>query len=221
MSDQRNFVILLGPPGAGKGTQATRASLRTGLLHVSTGDLFREHLRNGTELGNLAKSYMDKGELVPDDVTIRMLLERIDRDDASAGCLLDGFPRTREQAEALDEALTSRSGAVAATVLIDVSDEVVNNRLGARISCSSCGTVFHKHFNPPDDANPCCDNVDLVQRDDDQPEAIALRLQVYSDQTAPLIAYYGTAGKLRRVNGDQSPGEVEDDVYASLRELIE
>ena len=217
MTDQTMYVILLGPPGAGKGTQAVQAAERTGLLHLSTGDMFRENLRNGTELGNLAKTYMDKGELVPDDVTIRMLLERIGRDDAQAGCLFDGFPRTVEQARALDEALAAQGDEIAVTVLIDVSNQEITRRLGGRISCSTCGSVFHQVFNPPDRAIPCCGTVRMIQRDDDKPEAIANRLQVYADQTEPLVAYYTEAGKLSTVNGEQSPDAVGVDLLATLQ----
>ena len=154
MTDQTMYVILLGPPGAGKGTQAVQTAERTGLLHLSTGDMFRENLRNGTELGNLAKTYMDKGELVPDDVTIRMLLERIGRDDANAGCLFDGFPRTVEQARALDDALGEQGNEIAITILIDISNEEITRRLGGRVSCATCGSVFHQIFNPPDADSP-------------------------------------------------------------------
>jgi adenylate kinase len=217
MTEQTMYVILLGPPGAGKGTQAVQTAERTGLLHLSTGDMFRENLRNGTELGNLAKTYMDEGELVPDDVTIRMLLERIGRDDARAGCLFDGFPRTVDQAKALDEALNEQGNEISVTVLIDVSNEEITRRLGGRVSCASCGSVFHEVFNPPDAENPCCGNVNMVQRDDDKPEAIANRLQVYADQTEPLVAYYTQAGKLAKVNGEQSPVAVGEDLFASLQ----
>ena len=217
MTDQTMYVILLGPPGAGKGTQAVQTAERTGLLHLSTGDMFRENLRNGTELGNLAKTFMDKGELVPDDVTIRMLLERISRDDARSGCLFDGFPRTVEQARALDEALSEQGNEIAVTVLIDVSNEEITRRLGGRVSCASCGSVFHEIFNPPNTESPCCDQVNMIQRDDDKPEAIANRLQVYADQTEPLVAYYRQAGKLSSVNGEQSPQAVGEDLLAALQ----
>ncbi|MDE2893426.1 MAG: adenylate kinase [Chloroflexota bacterium] len=212
------YVILLGPPGAGKGTQAVQTAERTGLLHLSTGDMFRENLRNGTELGNLAKTYMDKGELVPDDVTIRMLLERIGRDDANVGCLFDGFPRTVEQAKALDIALKEQGNEIAVTVLIDVSNEEITRRLGGRVSCATCGSVFHEIFNPPDANRPCCGTVKMIQRDDDKPEAIANRLQVYADQTEPLVAYYTQAGKLKTVNGEQSPEAVGVDLLSALQE---
>ena len=216
MTDQTMYVILLGPPGAGKGTQAVQTAERTGLLHLSTGDMFRENLRNGTDLGNLAKTYMDKGELVPDDVTIRMLLERIGRDDARVGCLFDGFPRTVEQARALDVALEQVGDEIAVTVLIDVSNEEITRRLGGRVSCASCGSVFHEIFSPPSADRPCCDSVNMIQRDDDKPEAIANRLQVYADQTEPLVAYYRHAGKLTRVDGQQSPEAVSVDLLAAL-----
>lgn len=216
MTEQTMYVILLGPPGAGKGTQAVQTAERTGLLHLSTGDMFRENLRNGTELGQLAKTYMDKGELVPDDVTIRMLLERIGRDDASVGCLFDGFPRTVEQAKALDVALQAQGNEIAVTVLIDVSNEEITRRLGGRVSCATCGSVFHEIFNPPKVDSPCCDVIKMIQRDDDKPEAIANRLQVYADQTEPLVAYYSEAGKLTKVNGEQSPDAVGVDLLAAL-----
>ena len=211
------YVILLGPPGAGKGTQAVQTAERTGLLHLSTGDMFRENLRNGTELGNLAKTYMDQGELVPDDVTIKMLLERISREDARAGCLFDGFPRTVEQARALDEALAEQGDEIAVTVLIDVSNEEITRRLGGRVSCASCGSVFHEMFNPPDADSPCCGNVEMIQRDDDKPDAIANRLQVYAEQTEPLVAYYQAAGTLSTVNGEQSPNAVGVDLLSALQ----
>ena len=210
------YVILLGPPGAGKGTQAVQTAQRTGLLHLSTGDMFREHLRGGTELGQLAKGYMDRGELVPDEVTISMLLERIGRDDAKAGCLFDGFPRTVEQAAALDQALTEQDDGIAVTVLIDVSNEEITRRLGGRVSCATCGSVFHQIFNPPNREAPCCDTIKMIQRDDDKPEAIANRLQVYADQTEPLVAYYEAQGKLSRVNGEQPPDAVGVDLLAAL-----
>ena len=216
MTDQTMYVILLGPPGAGKGTQAVQAAERTGLLHLSTGDMFRENLRNGTELGNLAKTYMDEGELVPDDVTIRMLLERIGRDDAKVGCLFDGFPRTVEQAKALDVALQEQDNEIAVTVLIDVSNEEITRRLGGRVSCATCGSVFHEIFNPPKPGEPCCATIKMIQRDDDKPEAIANRLQVYADQTEPLVAYYTDAGKLKTVNGEQPPDAVAVDLLSVL-----
>ncbi len=213
-------LILLGPPGAGKGTQAAHLAAATGLAHIATGDMFRDNVRNQTELGVLAKRYMDKGELVPNEVTIRMLLERLDRPDAESGSLLDGFPRTVEQAQALDEALAARGQQVDRVLLIEVSAEQVQARLGGRWSCPTDGAVYHQVHNPPKQSGLCdrCGGP-LVQRDDDQPEAISRRLTVYEDQTAPLIAYYEQVGKLARVNGEQSPEAVKDDLLAVLGPL--
>ena len=211
------YIVMLGPPGAGKGTQAANLAGATGQVHVATGDMFRENVRGGTELGVLAKGYMDRGELVPDEVTISMLLERLGRPDAAAGALFDGFPRTVEQAGALDGALAERDSAISAALLIDVSEEEVLRRLGGRWSCADCGAVFHEVFNPPRAEGKCdsCPN-DLMQRDDDRPEAIARRLRVYEEQTAPLIEFYEQQGKLVRVNGEQSPDAVGADLLAAL-----
>ena len=211
------YIVMLGPPGAGKGTQAANLAGATGQVHVATGDMFRENVRGGTDLGLLAKRYMDRGELVPDEVTISMLLERLGRPDAAAGALFDGFPRTVEQAGALDGALAERDSAISAALLIDVSEEEVLRRLGGRWSCADCGAVFHEVFNPPEAEGKCdsCAN-DLMQRDDDRPEAIARRLRVYEEQTAPLIEFYEQQGKLVRVNGEQSPDAVGADLLAAL-----
>ena len=211
-------LILLGPPGAGKGTQAVNLAKATGLVHVATGDMFRENVRGGTELGVLAKQYMDKGELVPDEVTIRMLLDRLDRDDAEAGAMLGGFPRTVEQAEALDQALGDRSQQVDKVLLIDVSAAEVQQRLGGRWTCPDDGSVYHEVNNPPKSAGKC-DNcgTTVIQRDDDEPGAIGRRLKVYEDQTAPLIEYYGAAGKLTRVDGERSTDAVGTDLLSAVR----
>jgi adenylate kinase len=211
-------LILLGPPGAGKGTQAVNLAKTTGLVHVATGDMFRENVRGGTELGVLAKQYMDKGELVPDDVTIRMLLDRLDRDDAEAGAMLDGFPRTVEQAHALDQALGTRCQQVDLVLLIDVSPEEVQRRLGGRWTCPEDGSVYHEANNPPQSAGKC-DNCStaLIQRDDDEPEAIGRRLKVYEDQTSPLIEYYTTAGKLTAIDGERSTDAVGADLLKAVR----
>ena len=213
------YIIMLGPPGAGKGTQAGHVAEATGQAHLATGDMFRENVRGGTELGLLAKGYMDRGELVPDEVTIAMLLERLERPDAAAGALLDGFPRTVEQAEALDAALAGRDGEIAAALLIDVGEAEILRRLGGRWSCADCAAVYHEVFNPPKVERACdrCSNA-LMQRDDDQPEAISRRLRVYQDQTAPLIEFYERQGKLKRVNGEQEPGAVGADLLAALDE---
>ena len=210
-------IILLGPPGAGKGTQAARLVEATGLVHVATGDMFRENVRGGTELGLLAKSYMDRGELVPDEVTIAMLRERLDRPDAAAGSLLDGFPRTTEQARALDDALAQRGQAVDAALLIDVPPDEVRARLGGRWTCAADGAVYHETNNPPAAAGVCdgC-GAALTQRDDDTPAAIDRRLTVYERQTAPLIAFYEAAGRLVRIDGARAPADVSADLLAAL-----
>lgn len=211
------YVILLGPPGAGKGTQAVNLAQRTGLLHLATGDMFRENVRNQTELGREAQRYMERGELVPDELTISMLLDRLGRDDAQLGSLLDGFPRTLEQAEALDAALAEQGAQIAAALLIDVSNDEVLRRLGGRWSCPDCGAVFHEVFSPPQ-AEGTCDRcpAPLIQRDDDQPEAIRRRLDVYAEQTAPLIDWYQRSDKLRRVDGARAPDTVGADLLAAL-----
>ena len=211
------YVILLGPPGAGKGTQAVNLAERTGLLHLATGDMFRENVRNQTELGKEAQRYMERGELVPDELTISMLLDRLNREDAQLGSLLDGFPRTTEQAEALDAALAAQDAEIAAALLIEVANDEVLRRLGGRWSCPDCGAVFHEVFSPPQVEGTCdrCPGA-LIQRDDDQPEAIRRRLDVYAQQTAPLIDYYERSGKLRRVNGAREPDAVGADLLAAL-----
>ena len=211
------YVILLGPPGAGKGTQAVNLAERTGLLHLATGDMFRENVRNQTELGKEAQRYMERGELVPDELTISMLLDRLNREDAQLGSLLDGFPRTTEQAEALDAALAEQDAEIAAALLIEVANDEVLRRLGGRWSCPDCGAVFHAVFSPPQVEGTCdrCPGA-LIQRDDDQPEAIRRRLDVYAQQTEPLIDYYERSGKLRRVDGAREPDAVGADLLAAL-----
>lgn len=213
------YVILLGPPGAGKGTQALQLAERTGLLHLATGDMFRENVRNQTQLGQQAQRYMDRGELVPDQLTIQMLLDRLNREDAQLGSLLDGFPRTIEQAEALDAALADQNAQISAALLIHVENEEVLRRLGGRWSCPECGAVFHQTFSPPKTEGACdrCP-ASLIQRDDDQPEAINRRLQVYAQQTEPLIDYYQRSGKLRRIDGARQPAAVAADLLAALQD---
>ena len=210
-------VVLLGPPGAGKGTQAALIAERMSVAHVASGDLFRKHLSEGTELGALAKTYMDKGELVPDDVTIRMALERMAEPDARAGCVLDGFPRTMEQAKALDAALEEQGERIASVPLIEVEAEELVRRLAGRWICRSCQTPYHEAFSPPRTAGLCdaCGG-GLYQRDDDKPEVVRARLETYERQTAPLIAYYEAQGKLRRVNGQRSVEQVTADLEAAI-----
>lgn len=207
------ILILLGPPGAGKGTQAALVSQGAGVAHVATGDLFRENIRNQTELGMQAKAFVDKGALVPDDLTVRMLLDRLDRPDTRKGALLDGFPRTVEQARALDEALKQRGQAVDKVLYINVGEEEVVRRLAGRWTCRQCGAVYHQAFSPPKQAGKCdqCGG-ELYQRDDDKPETVRNRLSVFNQQTAPLIDYYKDQGKLLEVNGEQDADAVGRDL---------
>ena len=210
-------VILLGPPGAGKGTQAALLAARAGIAHVASGDLFRKHLGEGTELGKLAKGYMDRGDLVPDDVTVRMALERIAEPDAADGFVLDGFPRTIGQADALDTVLAEGGQRIDQVPLIEVETEELVRRLAGRWVCRSCGTPYQEQSAPP--ATPgICDACggELYQRDDDKPEVVRARLATYEKQTAPLIGRYERQGKLTRINGQQ---EVEG-VTAELLEAV-
>ncbi|MFN0145584.1 MAG: adenylate kinase [Dehalococcoidia bacterium] len=211
------FIVLLGPPGAGKGTQAQRIAGATKLLHVSTGDMFRENVKSETELGRLAKTFMDKGELVPDDVTIKMLLERIGRPDATAGAMFDGFPRNVVQAEALDAALAAKGDRIDRALLISVRDEELISRLGGRWSCRSCGTLYHETNDPPRTPGVCDkDGGELYQRDDDRPEVVVSRLEKQKPP-AGLIGHYREAGVLREIDGEQSL----DAVTALLLKAIE
>ncbi len=198
------YIVLLGPPGAGKGTQAQRIADATKLLHVSTGDMFRENVRNETELGKLAKTFMDRGELVPDEVTIKMLLERIARPDAEKGAIFDGFPRNVVQAVALEQALASNGGKVDHALLISVRDEELIARLGGRWMCRNCGRLFHERNDPPKQAGVCdaCGG-ELYQRDDDRPEVVRTRLEKQKPP-AELIGHYRAAGVLTEIDGEQS-----------------
>lgn len=211
------FLILLGPPGAGKGTQAEAIVARTGVVHIATGDLFRENIRNQTELGKQAQAYVGRGELVPDDLTVRMLLDRIDRPDTAQGVLLDGFPRTTEQAHALDEALSARGQAVDQVLYIKVEEEEVVRRLGGRWTCRQCGAVYHESFSPPKERGRCdkCGG-DLYQRDDDKSETVRNRLAVYNQQTAPLIDFYRGQGKLTEVDGGREAEAVARDLLRAI-----
>ena len=210
-------VVLLGAPGAGKGTQAALLAQHWGVAHIASGDLFRKHLGEGTELGMLAKTYMDKGELVPDDVTIRMVLERMSEPDAANGYVLDGFPRTLEQASALDAALSEKGQEIASAPLIEVDIEELVRRLAGRWICRSCQAPYHEMSNPPKDAGRCdaCQG-ELYQRDDDRPEVVRVRLTTYERQTAPLIEYYDAQGKLTRINGQREVGQVTEDIKAAV-----
>jgi adenylate kinase len=199
-----SYVVLLGPPGAGKGTQAKILARETGLVHVSSGDLFREHLSQQTELGKLARSYMDRGELVPDEVTIQMIRERLERPDCQAGAILDGFPRTTVQADALEALLQEHHARVDLVALITAPLEVLVDRLGGRWTCRAQGHVYHEKYNPPRQPGQCdIDGSELYQRDDDRSETVQRRIQVYFEQTAPLIDYYRQRGVLLEVDGTQ------------------
>ncbi len=198
------YVVLLGPPGAGKGTQAKILTRETGLAHVSSGDLFRKHLSQQTELGKLARSYMDRGELVPDEVTIQMIRERLERPDCQEGAILDGFPRTTVQADALEALLKERHARVDLVPLITAPLEVLVDRLGGRWTCRAQGHVYHEKYNPPRQPGRCdIDGSELYQRDDDRSETVQRRIQVYFEQTAPLIDYYRQRGVLLEVDGTQ------------------
>ncbi len=211
------YVILLGPPGAGKGTQAALLAETAGLVHVASGEMFRDNVRRGTDLGKQARSSIEAGALVPDDLTIAMLLERIGRPDAAGGATLDGFPRTIKQAQALDDALAQRGRQVEKVLLIDVGEAELLRRLSGRWSCPDCGAIYHEATNPSRVDGHCdrCGHP-LSQRDDDKPSAVKHRLQVYREQTVPLIAYYQRVAKLVRVNGEQGPREVSRDLLAAL-----
>lgn len=212
------YIVLLGPPGAGKGTQAQIIAKEFGLTHVSSGDLFRENLKNQTELGKLAQGYMNRGELVPDDVTIAMVKERISRPDCVHGALLDGFPRTPAQADALAAMLADLGGKVHCVPYISVPADVLIERLGGRWTCPTCGRVYHEKFNPPKTAGVCDDDgTTLIQRDDDKAETVERRIRVYMEQTLPLIEYYRRQGLLVEVDGTKSIEEVSRDILAAIR----
>ena len=212
-------LILVGPPGAGKGTQAERLTEDFGLPYYATGNILRDAVSNGTELGKQAKEFMDAGGLVPDDVIIGVILEAIASDEAANGFLLDGFPRTVPQADALGEALQKAGRKISAVLLIDVPDEEVVRRLSGR-RVSKSGRVYHVDFDPPKHPDRCdIDGSALIQRDDDKPETIRKRLAVYHDQTEPLVDYYESRDLLRRFDGTRTPTEVHDHVRATVATL--
>lgn len=213
------YIVMLGPPGAGKGTQAKRVSRKLGLPHVSSGDIFRENLKNETELGQSAQAYMSKGELVPDDVTIAMIRERLSRPDCEKGALLDGFPRTPAQAQALDSMLADFNQGVDAVPYIKVPDEELIERLTGRWTCPVCGRVYHIKFNPPKEPGICDDDgAELYQREDDKVETVTRRIRVYHKQTGPLIEYYRQRDLLLEVDGDQSIDAVTGELLNALSE---
>lgn len=209
------FVVMLGPPGAGKGTQAKLLAKELTVPHVSSGDLFRDHLGRKTDLGLLAKEYMDRGDLVPDDVTVSMVIERIGRSDCQNGVILDGFPRTLSQAAALDGALAEQGQGVAVVPLIQVADEEIIDRLTSRRVCRDCGAVYNLKFNPPS-AEGVCDACggELYQRDDDNLETVRNRLFTYYKETSPLIGYYFAKDLLVEVDGEQAIEAVQTDLRA-------
>ncbi|WKZ41988.1 MAG: adenylate kinase [Anaerolineales bacterium] len=211
------FIVLLGPPGVGKGTQAKILSERTNLAHVSSGDLFRENLKNQTELGKLAKSFMDKGELVPDDVTISMIRDRISRPDCEAGAILDGFPRTPAQADALETMLAEFGGEVNLVPYITAVETVLVERASGRWTCRENGHIYHQTFSPPKQAGICdVDGSELYQRDDDKVETVTKRIRVYLEQTMPLVEYYRKSGKLVEIDGTQTVEQVTKELLAAL-----
>ena len=212
------FIVLLGPPGVGKGTQAEILSERTGLVHISSGDLFRENLKNQTELGKLAQTYMTRGELVPDDVTIAMIRDRLQRPDCKAGAILDGFPRTPAQAAALENMLREFDGQVDAVPFISGDENTLVERLSDRWTCRASGHIFNAKFNPPKENRICdFDASELYQRDDDKADTVKRRIQVYLDQTSPLISYYRDSDKLVEINGMQPIEHVTQDLLSALK----
>jgi adenylate kinase len=213
-------LVLLGPPGSGKGTQGERLQADFRLPYYATGDILRAAVRDETELGRKAKEYMDRGDLVPDDVIIGVIAERVQSAEASDGFILDGFPRTTAQAEALDEEMKRLGRELTAAIQIDVPEDEVVRRLGGRRTCAKEGHVFHVEFDPPKNADVCdiCGSR-LIVRDDDKPEVIRHRLEQYHTKTEPLISYYEEKGILRRVDGSRSPDEVGDRIRALLATL--
>jgi len=213
------YIILLGAPGAGKGTQAVYVAQELSLVHIATGDLFRQAIEQGTELGIQVKSYMDKGVLGPDEITIRMVLERLSAPDCESGVVFDGFPRNLEQAEALDEALAKQTKSIDGVVYIKVSEEELLRRLSGRWICRDCQMPYHATDSPPKVWGKC-DNCggELYQRSDDTVETIKKRLQVYFAQTVPLIDYYAQAGKLVEIDGEGSVDEVGRRIVVALGE---
>ena len=212
-------VIMLGAPGAGKGTQAKRIATKYNIPHISTGDIFRDNIKNNTDLGKKAKVFIDKGLLVPDDLVLKLIIERFKLADCNSGYVLDGFPRTIPQATALDEALEKNNDRVECTINIEVADEVIINRMAGRRACLSCGRTYHVDTLRPKLEGVCdyCDT-DLVLRDDDKPETVKKRLQVYHEQTQPLIDYYNNKGILYTVDGTGGIEEIYEVIIRLLKD---
>lgn len=210
-------IIMLGAPGAGKGTQAKRIAEKYGIPHISTGDIFRANIKGGTELGMKAKAFMDQGQLVPDEITIGMLLDRIHEADCGNGYVLDGFPRTIPQAESLTKALAEMGEAIDYAINVDVPDSAIVSRMGGRRACVNCGATYHVEFNAPKQEGICdvCGEK-LILREDDRPETVQNRLTVYHQQTQPLIDYYQKAGVLAEVDGTRNMDQVFTDIVSVL-----
>ncbi|MCI8824812.1 MAG: adenylate kinase [Lachnospiraceae bacterium] len=210
-------IIMLGAPGAGKGTQAKMLADKYDIPHISTGDIFRANIKNGTELGTKAKEYMDKGLLVPDELTCDLVVDRIKQDDCAKGYILDGFPRTIPQAECLDNALSAMNDKIDYAVNVDVPDENIIKRMSGRRACVGCGATYHIVYNPTKEEGICdrCGK-ELILRDDDKPETVENRLNVYHEQTQPLIDYYNNKGVLQEVDGTKDMQEVFDAIVAVL-----
>ncbi len=220
MSENPAYLILLGPPMSGKGTQAARLTEKLGIPQISSGDLFRENIKNQTKLGLEAKMYIDRGDLVPDQVTIGMVADRLQRPDCQSGALLDGFPRTKPQAEALDGILDELGAALSTVISVAVPIDSLVERASGRRICRSCGQSYHLKFNPPQKDGICdVDGGELYQREDDKAQTVRQRLSVYQDQTSPLIEFYRARGILEEVNGDQQIDDVARDIGALIARL--
>lgn len=211
-------IVMLGAPGAGKGTQAKMIAAKYEVPHISTGDIFRANIKNGTELGKKAKEYMDQGLLVPDELTVDLVIDRLSQDDCGKGYILDGFPRTIPQAQALDAALEKRGEKMDYAIDVDVPDENIINRMSGRRACTGCGATYHVVYNPSKKGEVCevCGET-LILRDDDKPETVQKRLTVYHEQTQPLIDYYTKQGILKTVDGTQDM----NDVFADVTKILE
>ena len=210
-------IIMLGAPGAGKGTQAKMIAAKYGIPHISTGDIFRANIKNGTELGAKAKEYMDKGELVPDELVVDLIMDRFKEADAQKGYVLDGFPRTIPQAEALDKALSANGEDIDYAINVEVPDENIVNRMSGRRACVGCGATYHIKYNAPK-VEGVCDTCgkELILRDDDKPETVLNRLEVYHNQTQPLIDYYEKKGKMKEVDGTVDM----NDVFKAITDIL-
>ena len=212
-------IIMLGAPGAGKGTQAKQIAAKYSIPHISTGDIFRANIKNGTELGKKAKTFMDQGLLVPDELVVDLVVDRVNQEDCKNGYVLDGFPRTIPQAEALDKALSANGESVDYAINVEVPDENIINRMSGRRACVGCGATYHIQFNPTK-VEGICDacGEKLILRDDDKPETVKNRLSVYHEQTQPLIDYYTTQGVLKTVDGTRDLNEVFQEIVDILGE---